>query len=432
MISLFKSLIVSLLTLEARYALRVHKPRIIAVVGSVGKTSTKDAIYAALSPSFFVRKSEKSFNSEVGIPLTILGCPTGWRNPLRWVENLFDGLILLFSRSKYPEWLVLEVGADRPGDIAKVAAWLPVDIVVVTRLPDVPVHVEYFDSPLQVIEEKAHILKALKKDGWFIANADDPAVLALRSRTSARVLTYGMGENADIRACEFSVLSEKEGYEYPVGITAYLDCEDARVPVSIMGTIGAHQILSALAGYAVGKTLGREPKALSEALSTRVPAPGRMRLISGLKKTLIIDDTYNSSPTAVAAALEGLRLVTGAKRKIAVLGDMLELGKYSSAKHKEAGTIAADIADLLITVGFRARDIADGALSAGLHESKILQFEDSGVAGNALEELLQEGDCVLVKGSQSMRMERIVEEVMAEPEKATQLLVRQEHEWKRR
>lgn len=122
---------------------RKYKPRIVAVTGSVGKTSTKDAIFAVLADNQHVRKSDKSFNSEIGLPLTILGCPNAWNNPLRWLQNIFDGFLLLVLPSRYPAWLVLEVGADRPGDISGVAKWLPVDVAVITRLPEVPVHVEF-------------------------------------------------------------------------------------------------------------------------------------------------------------------------------------------------------------------------------------------------------------------------------------------------
>jgi UDP-N-acetylmuramoyl-tripeptide--D-alanyl-D-alanine ligase len=157
-----------------------------------------------------------------------------------------------------------------------------------------------------------------------------------------------------------------------------------------------------------------------------------MRLISGVKDTLVIDDTYNSSPAAVNAALDALALVKPQGRRIAVLADMLELGRYSVEEHRKAGAHASHVVDLLATVGFRARDIADGALDADLRDGQILQYEDAGKAGDELEALLQPGDCILVKGSQSMRMERTVERLMKEPERAGELLVRQETNWKNR
>ena len=150
-----------------------YKPRIVAVTGSVGKTSTKDAIYAVLASRYHVRRSDKSFNSEIGLPLTILGVPNGWSNPLRWLGNLIDGVSLIFFRASYPEWLVLEVGADRPNDIRSVAQWLPVEVAVVTRLPEVPVHVEFFDSPEEVVEEKASLISALRPGGTLVLFDDD-------------------------------------------------------------------------------------------------------------------------------------------------------------------------------------------------------------------------------------------------------------------
>ena len=156
-----------------------------------------------------------------------------------------------------------------------------------------------------------------------------------------------------------------------------------------------------------------------------------MRLIPGIKQTLIIDDTYNASPAAARAGLETLGGIAPT-RAVAVLGDMLELGRHSVEEHRKLGAVVAENANLLVTVGFRARGIVEGALDNGMQDSQILQFEDSRQAGKELKNLIQEGDVVFVKGSQSMRMERVVEELMQEPERASDLLVRQDAEWKKR
>ena len=152
----FKKAVVFIITLEARAVLRKYKPKIVAVTGSVGKTSAKDAIYEVLSEGARVRKSEKSFNSEIGLPLTILGIPNAWSNPFRWLQNIIDGLFVLLFTVQYPQWLVLEVGADRPGDIRSLAKWLRVDIAVITRLPEVPVHVEFYAAEA-VVEKRPRL-----------------------------------------------------------------------------------------------------------------------------------------------------------------------------------------------------------------------------------------------------------------------------------
>ena len=193
---IFKKIITLFLQWEARLVLKKYKPKIIAVTGSVGKTSTKDAIFTVMSGGFFVRRSEKSFNSEIGVPLTILGCKNAWSNPFLWVRNLFEGFMLVVLKNHYPKWLVLEVGADRPGDIKNISKWLKPDVVVVTAFPDVPVHVEYFDSPDEIAEEKEYLVDALKPEGVLILNYDDEKVRALKDKYEYTTLTFGFDDNA--------------------------------------------------------------------------------------------------------------------------------------------------------------------------------------------------------------------------------------------
>lgn len=433
--TILKSLLVTLLTLEARAVLRKYKPRIVAVTGSVGKTSTKDAIFSVLSQGAHVRKSEKSFNSEIGLPLTILGCPNAWSNPFRWLQNLFDGLMLMFFTYRYPEWLVLEVGADRPGDISSLKNWLPVEVAVITRLPEVPVHVEFFDSPQAVIEEKASLIDAIVPGGTLLLFGDDERTRGLQNRLpapDAKIFTFGFGEENDIRAERVDLLREEGEESWPVGMEGHVRVGGASAPVVIMGSIGSHAFVPVLAAVAVGHTLGKRLEDMVESVRGYEPPAGRMRLVRGLKNTLLIDDTYNASPAAVMAGLDALALVAPKGRKIAVLGDMMELGRHSVEEHRKVGRRAAETLDMLVTVGFRARAIAEAALDGGMKDKNILQYEDSQKAGAELQNLLKEGDCVLLKGSQSMRVEKVTEELMADPTRAEELLVRQSPEWKKR
>ena len=424
--SVFKKIVVAILMWEAKLVLRRYKPRIIAVTGSVGKTSTKDAIFSALSSEFFVRKSEKSFNSEIGIPLTILGLQNAWLSPLGWIKNIFDGLALGLLVTQYPEWLVLEVGADRPGDIQSVAAWLRPDVVVMTRIPDIPVHVEFFPTPEALAREKRYLVEGLKSDGILILNADDDRVRGIPHPYKGRVIRYGFSEDADVRGVSHKVSYKKEK---PVGTLLKLEAQDEEFSLTLSGGLGLQHVYPALAAIAVGQALSVPLEDLKTALGEHVPPPGRMRVISGLKGSTIIDDTYNSSPTAVEAALLSLKGLETAGQKIAVLGDMMELGVYSAYAHREIGKLVCESATMLIAVGIRAQAIAEGAKEAGMPEDKIRWFGSAQEAGKPLELLIAEGDVVLVKGSQSMRMERLVEEIMAEPQKKEVLLVRQDPTW---
>lgn len=432
--SLFKQCVVFLLRVEARLIVRKYKPHIVAITGSVGKTSTKDAIYSVLAEAYHVRKSDKSFNSELGLPLTILGVPNGWNNPLRWLQNLFDGLFLILFRTTYPRWLVLEVGADRPGDISSLATWLPVDIAVITRLPEVPVHVEFFDSPEAVVQEKASLINALTGAGTLVMYADDSrrdVLIEKAQKRGSKIITFGFSKDANVRAGEFSLMRE-DGSQWPTGMTGEVTTGHSTIPVSIKGTIGSHMVLPVVAAAAVGHVVGVDAHTIAKGLADYEPPRGRMHLIPGIKDSLVIDDTYNSSPAAVEAALDALDSIAPKGRRIALLGDMLELGRHSVEEHRKIGNYAAKKVDMLGTVGFRARDMAEGALDNGLADSTIFQYEDSDKAGDEIAELVQPGDCVLVKGSQSIRMERAVLHLMKDPERAGELLVRQEENWKKR
>ncbi len=427
--SFLKKIVVVILTWEAKTLIRRHKPTIVGVTGNVGKTTTKDAIYAAIKNSVSARKSEKSFNSEIGVPVTVLGLKNGWNNPFLWAKNIVDGFFVAFFSKEYPAVLVLEMGIDRPGDMERLTSWITPDIAVVTRLPSVPVHVEYFGSPEAVVEEKMKLVTALKPEGVFIYNHDDEIIRSQLSTVLPRALGFSRYVPSDFTGSNDRIVYRDN---LPVGTAFAIAHDNQEELLTLEGTLGTQHVYACTAAVAVADVLGIPLGVSVKALEDLETPSGRMRLIPGIKATMIVDDTYNSSPTAAELSLATLAEVRFATRKIAVLGDMLELGRFSTEEHQKIGALVPRAADMLFTVGIRARKIAEAALQAGMDEECILQYEDSERAGRELQNLLKSGDVVLVKASQGIRAEKIVEEVMARPEDAPKLLVRQDIEWIKR
>ncbi len=431
---LIKKIITWKLGIIAGMYLRRYKPQIVAVTGNVGKTSTKEAIAAVLSRFKRVRSGKGNLNNEFGVPLTIVG---NWADDYYeaenalffWVRVLVVSFFGLFFQRNYPEILVLEYGADKPGDIKRLAAKFKPHIGVITAVGEVPVHVEYFSGPEGVAKEKGRLVEALSVSDFAVLNFDDLAVFEMKERTKAKVFTYGFGDGANVKISnlEFLISNEK-----PDGVSFKVNYNDSFVPFKLKGSLGKSQGYAAAAAVAVGSILGMNLVDMSEALSEYHGPKGRLKILKGIKNSIIIDDTYNASPLSTHLALETLQDLPGTRR-VAVLGDMLELGKYTIQAHQEVGNVAENFVDLLVCVGSRAKFIADSArrsLGEGGNE-RIFTFETSDEAKLKVKELIKEGDLILIKGSQGMRMEKIVEEIMAEPERKKELLVRQSGKWSR-
>lgn len=437
---ILKEIIIRILKIESKIILYKYKPRVVAITGSVGKTSTKDAVYAVLSKIAYVRKSDKSYNSQIGLPLTILGVPNGWSSPYIWFKNILKGLWLIVWPAKYPAWLVLEVGVGKPGDMDETASWLSTDVVIMTTMGSTPVHIEFFDNKKHIIEEKTKLIKTLKKDGVLVLNRDDEVVFNMKDKTKNRVVTYGFSEEADVVASETKIFYDEESKEgtddmsmnsKPEGMIFRVDKDGSSFPVVLEGVFGRNHVYASLAALGLSASLSLKTLESINALRNYKVPPGRMCLLLGLKKTFIIDDTYNSSPVSCSSALDTLKSVNGssAGRKIAVLGDMLELGKYTQKEHKNVGIKAKESADFLMLIGPRSKYIKEGAIEAGMKAKSIKEFKDSREAGQFLKEFIEKGDTVLVKGSQGVRMERTVEAIMKNKQNKDKLLVRQEPEW---
>ncbi|MBI5221448.1 MAG: UDP-N-acetylmuramoyl-tripeptide--D-alanyl-D-alanine ligase [Candidatus Magasanikbacteria bacterium] len=411
-----------------------YQPEVVAITGSVGKTSTKEAIYTVLKTSFNVRKNIKNYNNEIGIPLTIIGVESGGRSALKWFGVFWRAAkLIIFKDKNYPKILVLEMGADHPGDIKYLTDFVPVKVGVVTRVASV--HLEFFGSLENVAKEKGILVQTLSRDGYAVLNADDRLVAQMAKTTKAKVLTFGLLPHAQVLAKEIAVSQEvdiKKDIAQIKGVSFKISYQGITMPVLLPKVIGQHLVYTALAAISVGLIYQINLHTIIESLKDFESPKGRMRLIKGIKNTLIIDDTYNSSPLSARKALYELgHLNIGNNNKFAVLGDMLELGKYTEAGHREVGEAVFDYhLDYLITVGEMSRDIVRGAVEAGMDQDHCFNFKDSIEAGRFVQQRIKEGDVILIKGSQGMRMEHAVKEIMAEPQRAKELLVRQGEDWK--
>jgi len=432
---IFKKIIVVIISWQARLVLRKYRPKVVGITGSVGKTGTKEAVAQVLSQHFTVRKSPKSFNSELGVPLAILDCDNAWYSLGGWIKNILEGFSLIVFRSTYPEWLVLEVGVDRPGDIRNVVKFVKFDLAIITRLPEIPVHLEFFKSSEGLINEKLLLARSVSPLGTVILNHDDPKIMAIADELKAEVITYGWDEKATIRASNERIMYHDENENLnrlPDGLSLRVDYEGSTIPFRIKGLLAHHQLSGVLAAIAVGVSQGINLVEIASALEKLQASPGRFNLLPGIKQTLIIDDSYNSSPAALESALKVLDQIEVVEkgRKIAVLGDMMELGAKTIEAHRVAGVQVAKVCGNLITVGIRAKFIAESAREKKMSEKKMTHFDTAEEAAVALQELIKPHDVILIKGSQSTRLEKVVEEIMLHPENKERLLVRQESQWK--
>jgi len=426
---IFKKIIRLKLRILAKMILKKYRPEIIGITGSIGKTSAKNAIHLILSSKFSVRKSEKNYNNEIGLPLTVIGADSPHKSIAGWIGVFFRAFGLMLSRDRnYPEVLILEMGADRPGDIDYLLKIAKPKVGVITGVAEA--HLEFFKSLESVKKEKTSLVRPIGAEGFAILNGDDPSLASLSDELKCETIKYGFNEDNDaVAAIANGGLFGVEGASFKVKY------QGSVVPVFLPMAIGRPAVYAALAACAVGSVYGINLIDAANALKEFRLPKGRMNLIPGVKRTLIIDDTYNSSPRASLEALDALAAIKlpEAARRFAVFGDMLELGKYTEEGHERVGERAARLGvDFIITAGERSRDIGRGAERAGMSRDRIFHFAKNSEAGLFLQDRIRQGDLILVKGSQSARMEKVVKEIMAEPLRAEELLVRFDKEWRDR
>jgi UDP-N-acetylmuramoyl-tripeptide--D-alanyl-D-alanine ligase len=406
--------------------LKKYHPLVIAVTGTVGKTSAKQAIAVALSSTRTVRPSEKNNNTEIGCAITILGMSSPGRSVLGWFGVFAHGIrLLLTTDQKYPSALVLEFGAQTVGDIARLCALFPPTVGVLTTIG--ATHAVGLGGIEGVIREKSALIASLPQDGFAIINADDDLVLAQATKTRAKVLRYGFSEKATVRGLEAHPMIRRDETRglFVEGMTFKIEVGGSVIPAIIPGVLGMPTVSSALAGVAVANALGANPLTAIEGLQKFVPEKGHLRVIDGIKYATLIDDSYNASTKSMIEALRALRSIPldEGEERIAVLGDMREMGALSEQEHAAVGKAVFECGiDRLVTVGEMSRDINRAARAAGIAEECINHFPETEAAGKFVQSIMERGDIVLIKGSRGMHMEAVVKELMAEPLRAQELL----------
>ncbi len=422
------TLLAKILKKLAALTIARYKPSIVGITGNVGKTSTRDAVETVLRTERKIRSSSKNFNNELGLPLTILGSWESTEGGLFfWCGVIITSIKNILTEQKdFPEIIILEYGVDRPGDMGYLLEIAEPQIGIVTAVGDIPVHVEFFTGPEGVAKEKAKLIERIPAIGFAILNADDTYVAKMKQHTRGHAITYGFRDDADMKITNFSSYLDSEKGD--AGITFKLSYGGNTVPIKIKGMLGKTGAYASAAAAIVGLTFGINFTKIAELLQNYNGPAGRLRVIPGIKNTTIIDDTYNAAMKSMIEALDTLKSIKP-KRAIAVLGDMLELGKYTLEAHEAVGKQAARSVDLLLTVGMRGKIIAEGAARAGMQKQKIFSFDTLDETTLFLEERMKKGDVVLVKGSQAVRMEKIVKTIMMSPGTAKDVLVRQSRVW---
>lgn len=349
----------------------------IGITGSVGKTSTKEMVACVLGQHINTLKTMGNFNNEIGLPLSVLNLDSSYQAA------------------------VFEMGMSGFGEISRLTSIVKPDIAIITNIG--MAHIEKLGSRQNILKAKLEILEGLNKEGLVILNGDDKLLSGMRGLLGFRIKYFGTEEEVDYKAENVRLAGEKGSY-----FEIRIDDVDYEVYVPAPGI---HNVYNALAAIATGIELNIPIKDIVKGIGEYKPEKMRLNIfeLNGIK---VIDDTYNANPQSMEAALNVLKDIAGNSRKVAVLGDMLEMGEWADKAHFDLGKLAfsKDI-NYIITVGNKAGKIAEGALQSGANPENVKSFENNTQGWNYLKELIMPGDVVLIKGSRSMKMEEIVDKL---------------------
>jgi UDP-N-acetylmuramyl pentapeptide synthase len=401
------------------------RPGIVGISGSTGKTTTKSAVRAVLEGDRSVRVSYDGITDASSILLAILGGATELEarqfcDPEQharagaynwfWFKVLFRSMwqFARLPKNKYPEFLLLEYGAREPGAIRSLLEIVRPNAAVLTNVGDIPSHMGHYPAVDDAVREYMRLIEQLPAAGFAILNGDDEALMRLKHRTRAHVMTFGSAKDSHVHIMG---IEQKVDGTSSVGLACKLEYGGSTVPMRLEGALGHQHAYAAAAAASVGIIFGMNLVSIAGKLAAYVPPAGTMRLIPGVKSTRILDDAAaEASPLSVKFALDLLESLPG-KRRIFVLGDLIDLGKYAVEAHEQIGILAKGKADIFMTIGSRAKIAAEAALKARMNKKNVLSFDRAEDAGIPLQTLLKKDDVVLVMGSRAMRLDRVVKEI---------------------
>ncbi len=413
-----KNIVLFLVELQVRRFLRQHRPKIVAVTGSVGKTSTKLAIATVLGHRYKVLSQDGNFNTEASVPMAIFNLPmpplAQLKNPFTWLMQLWY-MELKIHRPFDFDVLILELGTDKPGDIMRFGTYLHPDIAVVTAVT--AEHMEFFKTIEAVAQEE---LAVANFSELAVINRDDIDESFARYVVNGNIDTYGTSGVA-----EYHYLIED--FEAGVGFAGKFVSPEFGEQQIVLRLAGEHNVKAAVAAGLVGIKMGLSQKEIADGLTALRPVKGRMNILKGLLDSTIIDDTYNSSPAAAAAALQTLYLFPN-KQKIAILGSMNELGELSAKAHQELGALCDPAQlDWVITIGDEAKKyLAPAAVKRGC---QVRSFDSPYDAGAFAHSVLHRRGVVLAKGSQNGVFAEEAVKILLHATEEDGQLVRQSTEW---
>ena len=416
-----KQAIVVILSFPVKILLFRKKPEVIAITGSAGKTSCKEFIGILLNSKYNTLVSSDGYNTEIGAPLALFGekVPENIKSLFAWLKLIAKLYYKSLSIKNFSEKVVIEMGADNRGDIKYLASLFRPNIGIVLEV--LPVHMAQFKNIEAIAKEKVELVKAIPAYGRVYLNHDNLLVRDMANFSQAPVTFFGSQGNfsgfyaknlkSDISGLSFTL--NQDGSDYSLRSKIY----------------GRHMIYPLLAAIAVAKDESISMSLIIKLIKNITPFPGRMNIIEGVNGSIIIDDSYNANPKSVMAALDFLSEQKG--RRIALIGSMNELGSFEKEAHKQVAQKAIVSADMIFTVGSVAEKYLITDIKKSSFKGQYKAFKTSTAAGIYLSKILKKGDIVLAKGSQNnVRVELAIVEIMAHPEKKSELLVRQSKFWK--